>query len=79
MAEPQNETYWHEMAELYADERNELLEQLAETQADVRALVAAIEEPTNSADLDGYSTAWARALARPGVQRMMEDTSYGSF
>ena len=46
---------------------------LAEAEADVRALVAAIEEPSNSQDFEGYPTPWAKAVARPGVKRLMEE------
>jgi len=46
---------------------------LQESQADVRALVAAIEEPGNSKDFEGYPTPWAKALDRPNVKRLMEE------
>ena len=79
--------YWQDMCTLYADERNELREQLAEAQDDVRALIEACEagliasrlrqsdhDCHNDACSDAQTTALIKAvLARPGVKRPMRD------
>lgn len=56
------------------DSHRTLVEQLAEAQADVRALANAIQSHLKTYGLDTLSAqAIMSALARPGVKRVMEE------